>query len=110
MCGIHLIVDKTQILRAGIIDIMASQTHYRGPDDTNTSVVRSKIQNYHIGVNRLKITDPTDAAGQPFFSHDKQKVLLYNGEIYNYYSLKNELIQKGLGFLPTRIPKFCFIG
>jgi asparagine synthase (glutamine-hydrolysing) len=98
MCGIHLIVDKTQILRAGIIDTMASQTLHRGPDDTNTTVVSSIIQNYHIGVNRLKITDPTDAAGQPFFSHDKQQVLLYNGEIYNYYSLKNELIQKGIRF------------
>jgi asparagine synthetase B (glutamine-hydrolysing) len=47
---------------------MVSQTLYRGPDETNTATVRSKTQNYHFGVNRLKITDASDAAGQPFFS------------------------------------------
>jgi asparagine synthase (glutamine-hydrolysing) len=98
MCGIHLIIDKTQILKAGIINTMASQTLYRGPDETNTATVKSKTQNYHFGVNRLKITDASDAAGQPFFSLDKRIALLYNGEIFNFYSLKNELIQKGIRF------------
>jgi asparagine synthase (glutamine-hydrolysing) len=98
MCGIHLIIDKTQTLSAEYIDLMASQTRYRGPDETDTGLVETQKQNYLFGVNRLKITDPTNAAAQPFFSEDKRKVLLFNGEIYNYYSLKNELIRKGIVF------------
>lgn len=99
MCGIHLIVDKTNILHPDSIQKMVSQTPYRGPDETITRTVQTKKQNYLFGVNRLKITDPSENAAQPFFSDDQRTVLLFNGEIYNYFTLRNELIGKGIRFL-----------
>ena len=96
MCGIHFIFDKHKKLGPEVISTMASLTRYRGPDDTDIKTAYSASHTYHLAANRLKITDPSDAAAQPFA--DQTHALLFNGEIYNYYELKNELIRKKIIF------------
>jgi asparagine synthase (glutamine-hydrolysing) len=48
-----------------------------------------------MGFRRLSIIDITEAGDQPIFNEDGSKVLMFNGEIYNYTPLREELI--GLG-------------
>jgi asparagine synthase (glutamine-hydrolysing) len=98
MCGIHLIINKTQDLDPAVINMMAAQTRYRGPDQTITKNINTSTHSYHLAANRLMITDTSENASQPFFSHDGRYALLFNGEIYNYHTLKNELLGDGIRF------------
>jgi asparagine synthase (glutamine-hydrolysing) len=98
MCGIHLIIDNTKSIDAAIIGKMANQTHHRGPDETVLKTIEKSKKNYHLAANRLKITDQTEFSRQPFMSSDQRFALLFNGEIYNFYTLKNELLSKGIQF------------
>lgn len=98
MCGIHLIIDKTATLRDHAIHAMAGVTRYRGPDDTQAKIIKRPKHSYHLAVNRLMITDKSDVSAQPFMSEDGRYALLFNGEIYNYHTLKNELLTGGIRF------------
>ncbi len=51
-----------------------------------------------LGHTRLKVIDLSDAAGQPMWSADGRYALLFNGEIYNYRELRQELRIKGTHF------------
>lgn len=98
MCGINLIIDKKKTLTPDTISIMSATTHHRGPDETKHQVLHFNSKICYLGANRLKITDHTDAASQPFISENLKHSLLFNGEIYNYCNLKNDLIQHGVSF------------
>ena len=65
---------------------------FRGPDKENSYI----NDNLWIGFKRLAINDLSDKGLQPFVSEDDNTIIVFNGEIYNYISLKNELIQDGI--------------
>ncbi len=98
MCGINGFVN-TDLSKdiSGQLDLMNSLIYHRGPDSTGSFA--ENIENYNIsmGMRRLSIID-VDNGNQPIFSEDKSKVIVLNGEIYNYKILKNELIEKGYHF------------
>ena len=98
MCGINLIIDKTKSLSSDIIRSMTGLTKHRGPDEVGIKIKEHQAAIYHLGVNRLKITDQSSAASQPFISKDQRFALLFNGEIYNYFNLKNKLLNRGIQF------------
>ena len=100
MCGIHFILDKQQQLSATspAIHHMMQESAYRGPDAADTLFITHTHHHVWLGSNRLKITDPHDRANQPFSSADGRYHLLYNGEIYNYYELRNQLLSQGQTF------------
>jgi len=54
-----------------------------------------------IGHRRLAIVDLSDSGIQPMLSDDSRYVIAFNGEIYNYKELKDDLIQKGYIFNST---------
>lgn len=54
-----------------------------------------------LGHRRLAILDLDARSTQPFFSEDGRHVLVYNGEIYNYLELREELVQQGVSFRTT---------
>ena len=60
---------------------------HRGPDSKSQYSLNKK---YKLGHTRLKILDLENRSNQPFFSHDKRYVMVYNGEIYNYTELAKE--------------------
>ena len=100
MCGIAGAVffdkPKDQKLIESIIKKMCDQMHRRGPD--NKSFWFDKNNNIGLGHNRLAIIDLSKQANQPMVSKCKRYIVVFNGEIYNYKSLKNDLIMSGDSF------------
>lgn len=93
-----MIIDKHSALSPDLITRMNKATHHRGPDATGLYVHRTDQESYFFGHNRLKIVDLSDAANMPFFSVSNRYLLIYNGEIYNYRELKQDLKKKGFTF------------
>ncbi len=73
-----------------------SEISHRGPDDRGTYFDREK--RIGLGHCRLSILDVSHLGHQPMISRDKSVVLVFNGEIYNYKELRNELESKGYEF------------
>ena len=73
-----------------IIDEMTDKIAHRGPDSSG-KYVDGKIA---LGFRRLSIIDLSQG-DQPLFNEDKSIVLVFNGEIYNFQSLRDELIKSG---------------
>jgi asparagine synthase (glutamine-hydrolysing) len=69
---------------------------HRGPDGKGIWTGRCNDWNVMLGHRRLSIIDLSDAASQPMASADGSCHIVYNGEIYNYIELREEL--RGLGF------------
>lgn len=98
MCGINGILVKSDDLNIrGILTKMNNKIIHRGPDDEG--YLTETATNYSIGMSmrRLAVLDILSGQ-QPIYSNDKQKVIVYNGEIYNHQSLKNILKEKGYQF------------
>src|SRR3954462_2358163 len=99
MCGIFGIVSAHERLdpawvRAGL----AIQSH-RGPDgDGAWSRPASAAPHVALGPRRLAILDLTPAGAQPMANDDGSLHLTFNGEIYNYVELAEELESKGHRF------------
>ena len=92
MCGINGIVSKKYNNSLKVSEVLNQMNHeiiHRGPDDDGFFVENS--QNFAIGMamRRLSIID-LSTGKQPIFSVDNQKVIVFNGEIYNYKILKQE--------------------
>ena len=66
---------------------MTGSMNHRGPDVSNHETGRG----YAIGHNRLSIIDLNNRSNQPFNDNENRFILSYNGEIYNYVDLKNQL-------------------
>lgn len=98
MCGINFILDKNHNLEQDTILSMNSCLSHRGPDHNDVFLHKNETGHYLFGTTRLKIVDSRDEANQPFQSTDKRYVLIFNGEIYNYRQLKNQLIKTGYVF------------
>ena len=98
MCGIAGIISPNP--EASIGAMLASIEH-RGRDDEGVFVSDAFGENHLktcFGHRRLSILDPTPAGHQPFFSDDKRFVLTYNGEIYNFEEIREELKKKNHKF------------
>jgi len=94
MCGIVGFVDNIKKReKSKIIKAMADEIIHRGPDGEGYFV-----DDYvALGHRRLSIID-VEGGGQPIFNQDKSKAIIFNGEIYNYQALRDELMQMGYVF------------
>lgn len=92
MCGIAGFVPYNDV-PAGIVEQMLAPIRHRGPDDSG--VWTSDDGAIALGHRRLSIIDLSQAGHQPMASQDGRYVLTYNGEIYNFAGLKNELEMTG---------------
>jgi asparagine synthase (glutamine-hydrolysing) len=71
---------------------------HRGPDDHGFQVIESHGWQAYIGQTRLSIIDLSERGHQPFESDDGRYLLVFNGEIYNYIELKDQLFSLGHKF------------
>jgi len=95
MCGIAGIFyfDGTGV-GLDLIQMMCQKLVHRGPDDFGIYTE----DNIGLGHRRLSIIDLSSKAKQPMFNENKTVVLVFNGEIYNFTELRDNLIRLGHRF------------
>src|SRR5947207_14474008 len=79
--------------RAGQVRRMTNMIVHRGPDDEGIDV-RGKVG---LGMTRLSIIDLA-GGHQPIYNEDGTVAVVFNGEIYNYRELRDQLQRKGHRF------------
>ncbi len=77
-----------------VLERMSESLIHRGPDADGVYLAGS----VGLGFRRLSILDLSPAANQPMANEDKSLVLIFNGEIFNYVELREELAAKGHRF------------
>ncbi len=91
MCGFVGFIGGGDTQRdQGVLQSMTDAIRHRGPDDADY-YMDGEIS---LGFRRLSIID-LEGGRQPILNEDGTKVLIFNGEIYNYRPLREELLQKG---------------
>ncbi|MBO6587225.1 MAG: asparagine synthase (glutamine-hydrolyzing) [Gracilimonas sp.] len=92
MCGILTIIDNEKVLSKGpSFEQLLELIKHRGPDHADYL----EIDGLYLGHTRLSIID-LKGGDQPLVKDNK--ILLFNGEIYNYQTLKEELEREGISF------------
>ncbi len=90
MCGIAGFTGRKNDVR---LAIMVRRLIHRGPDDEGFY----SDENVSLGMRRLSIID-LSTGRQPIFSENENVVTVFNGEIYNFLKLRNDLVKKGHRF------------
>ena len=94
MCGIFGMAYVDRCVGDDFHKLALSVMSHRGPD--SHGVWKSNDSRVGLGHLRLSVLDLSSASNQPMVSPDGRYTIVYNGEIYNYLELRNELI--GLGY------------
>src|SRR5688500_12925148 len=96
MCGLAALFGNfgPERTRKSLNNMLRVQAH-RGPDSEGTWFEKIRGVDIGLGLTRLKVLDLSDAANQPMMSEDGRYILVYNGEIYNYVELRQELTASG---------------
>lgn len=92
MCGIVGFTGQTENKQA-VIKAMADAIKHRGPDGEGYFC----DDGVALGHRRLSIID-LEGGAQPLYNEDENLVLVFNGEIYNFHALRDELIACGHTF------------
>src|SRR6201987_3068416 len=92
MCGIlgKLMFDPEAHVPRGLLKGMADAIQHRGPDDEGFYVSGP----VGLGFRRLSIID-LSGGHKPLCNEDGTVWIVFNGEIYNYHSLRKQLLCKG---------------
>ena len=96
MCGIvgkYNLVTREPVSRE-LIKRMSDRITYRGPDDTGIFIDGP----IGLGHRRLSILDLSELGHQPMGSQDESLWITYNGEVYNFQTLREDLVKKGYTF------------
>lgn len=99
MCGINGYIklgksnNHSREWMQNLVHNMNEKIIHRGPDSEGMYV----DDNCSLGMRRLSIID-LDTGSQPIYSADKTKLIVFNGEIYNYRELRDQLIAEGVVF------------
>jgi len=96
MCGIAGFVDFRRVGSETLIADMACALSHRGPDGQGVFFTKTPKCTIGLGHRRLSIIDLSAAADQPM--HYDGLHVIFNGEIYNYAEIRDELIEKGHQF------------
>ena len=96
MCGItgYISLNKPITHSDEYLKAAVNTLNKRGPDH----IGYYKNPLCELGHARLSIIDTSYEAHQPMFDKSKRYVIIFNGEIYNFKSIKKELEQKGYEF------------
>ena len=98
MCGICGAVwtDASKAVSRQTLDTMTDLLRHRGPDDRGTLWrVEENGTGIALGHRRLSILDLSPQGHQPMSNEDETIWIVFNGEIYNFESLRRELMAKG---------------
>ena len=95
MCGIAGMVSAAagERIEASVVHRMCQAIVHRGPDDEGLFVKDGT----GLGMRRLSIIDLT-GGHQPVFNEDRTVWVVFNGEVYNFPELREELLKRGHNF------------
>ncbi|MFL5774246.1 MAG: asparagine synthetase B family protein, partial [Flavisolibacter sp.] len=96
MCGIAGFADFKKNSSQAMLESMSCAVPHRGPDGQGVYFTSSENAQVGLGHRRLSIIDLSSAANQPM--HYNGLHLIFNGEIYNYNEIRDELISLGHKF------------
>ena len=96
MCAISGFIDFKNNTSLQNLEVMNRTMAHRGPDGEGYSIYESAFAKIGLGHRRLSIIDLTEGGCQPM--HFLNLHITYNGEIYNFEEIKNELIVLGHKF------------
>jgi asparagine synthase (glutamine-hydrolysing) len=97
MCGINGFLSFIENQVSYDIQEMNDLIIHRGPDDEGRFKEKNEYFDISMGMRRLSIID-LESGNQPIYSDDKKVIIVFNGEIYNFKELKNELEKKNINF------------
>jgi asparagine synthase (glutamine-hydrolysing) len=96
MCGIAGIIRHNgHRLDEQTLSDMTLALRHRGPDDGGIHMIRHSDIEIGLGHRRLSIIDLSESGHQPMTNEDGTLWITYNGEIYNFREIKDELIRYG---------------
>jgi len=93
MCGISGVVDFDKKTSKDVLDRMIQTLHHRGPDNHNSIVIKADECVIGMSHARLSIIDLSEGANQPMTF--KNYHIVFNGEIYNFREIREELLKLG---------------
>jgi asparagine synthase (glutamine-hydrolysing) len=94
MCGIAGVIGREEeTITADQVRRMTDTIVHRGPDDEGIRTHR----NVGLGMRRLSIID-LSGGHQPIFNEDRTVSVVFNGEVYNFPELREELVSRGHQF------------
>ena len=96
MCGIIGQLNSSAPIDSSLFDAMRDTMYHRGPDGADTKILNHGM--VALGHRRLSIIDLSENGKQPMANEDQTVWLTYNGEIYNYKPLRDELERKNHTF------------
>ena len=96
MCGIVAQRNRAMPIDRKNFDLMVDSLRHRGPDGRGTKLLQDSY--VALGHRRLAIIDLSKRATQPMSNEDGRIWVSYNGEIYNYQSLRGVLKKRGHQF------------
>lgn len=98
MCGIAGIVATRREAVEAALPAMTDAVRHRGPDDSGQAIVELGANVLGLGHRRLSIIDLSPAGHQPMRNPQTGDLIVFNGEIYNYPALREELLRDGVQF------------
>ncbi|MGL5938025.1 MAG: asparagine synthase (glutamine-hydrolyzing) [Phocaeicola sp.] len=109
MCGISGIIKlNDQKVEESRMRLMMEKMRHRGPNDESLFM----HHNVGLGFLRLSILDLSMAGRQPMQDETERYTIIFNGEIFNYIELREELLQMGVSFksnTDTEVLLQCYI-
>ena len=107
MCGIVGILSNSNSINQSKVRSMLKKISHRGPDDEGVVSVNTRNNNFDespaadlfLGHSRLSILDLSSLGHQPMSTSDKKLWITYNGEIFNFRELRDDLLIKGYKFI-----------
>ena len=102
MCGIFGIVAHKARVPADLLESATQSLAHRGPDDSGTVILHDSVPDpveIGLGNRRLAILDLSPLGHQPMQDSASGNWIVYNGEIYNFRGVRQELEQAGTRFL-----------
>jgi asparagine synthase (glutamine-hydrolysing) len=98
MCGIFGFAGSPDHAAALDLDVAIASLRHRGPDGQGTFRNQTRDTAVAFAHTRLAIIDLSDAGRQPMTTEDGRFTLIYNGEVYNFRALRQELEREGQRF------------
>jgi asparagine synthase (glutamine-hydrolysing) len=95
MCGI---AGTVGFANQELLERMSAVMEHRGPDDSGQKILSTETLQVGLAFRRLAIIDLSPLGHQPMCSPDERVWIVFNGEIYNYRELRQDLQAKGYTF------------